>query len=142
MRTSSRRPARRRSTDTRGRAPLAAEQGKGTIRGLITLLLVVVVVYAGLKFIPVRAAAFQFDDAVREQVVLAGSGRRRVSDDEIRNTIHQRARELGVPIEGRDIHIRRNHDIRIEVTYTKRIEFPLDFHYDWTFHVLHEGPSF
>lgn len=122
---------------------LRSDRGKGTIRTLITLVVVVAGVYAALKFVPVKWAAFQFDDAVREQVVLAGSGRRRVGTDEIRRTILSRAAELRVPIDARDVNIQRgNHQISIEVHYIKRIDFPFDFHYDWAFHVQHEGPSF
>lgn len=120
-----------------------SQEGKGTIRTLITLLFVVVAIYASFKFIPVRARAFQFDDEVREQVVLAGSGRRRVTTDEIRGKILARAGQLGVSVDPRAVQIRRDdNSIAISVSYTERIWFPFDFHYDWTFDIHHEGPSF
>lgn len=126
-----------------GRTRWAAEAGKGRIRNLATLALVVVAIYAGLKFVPVRAAAFQLDDAVREQVVYAGSRRRQVGDEEIRRAIARRAEELGLPVDERSVAINRTRDdIRVSVRYTVRIEFPMGMHYDWAFESTHEGPSF
>jgi len=122
---------------------LADADGKGPLRALVSLLLIATLAYGAFKFVPPRAAAFQLDDEVREQVVLAGAGRRRVSDEEIRRNILNRAAGLGLAITERDVVIRRPGDnVRIEVEYTVRIEFPLDFHYDWTFESTHQGPSF
>ncbi len=117
--------------------------GRGSIRGIVSLLLVVTVAYGCFKIIPPRAAAFQLDDEVREQVILAGSRRRKISDDEIRRTLLRRAEELGLPIDGRDIVIRRRGgNVLVQVDYTVRVDFPLDYHYDWHFQASHEGPSF
>lgn len=117
--------------------------GKGRVRAILTLLIVVAVGYTGFKLIPVRAAAFQLDDEVREQVVLAGSGRRRVLNAEIRRVIAERADSLGLPVEEREVQIERtDRHIRILVDYTVRVQFPLGYHYDWHFESSHEGPVF
>jgi hypothetical protein len=130
-------------TSQRGRTDWAGQSGKGTLRNFITLTLVVAAVYAGVKFLPVRAAAFQLDDAIREQVVFAGSRRRRMGDEEVRRNILERAEDLRLPLGERDVEIRRTRiDITISVKYTVRIEFPLDMHYDWSFESTHQGPSF
>lgn len=119
------------------------ERGKASIRGLVSLLLIGSLAYGAFKVIPPYAAAFQLDDEVREQVVLAGARRRKLSDEEIRRNLLQRAATLGVPLDERDIVIRRIGDnVRIELEYTVRLEFPLDLHYDWQFESTHEGPSF
>lgn len=118
------------------------ERGKGTIRTLLSLALVAVVVYAGMKFIPVRAAAYQLDDEVREQVVLAGSGRRRVADDEIRRTILTRAQSLGLPVDTRALVIRRTgSEIYIDLEYDVPVELP-GYTYVWHFESHHVGPVF
>ena len=118
------------------------EAGKGAIRTLFTLALIGVVAYAGLKFIPVRAAAFQLDDEIREQVVLAGSGRRRVADDEIRRTILARAESLGLPVDTRELIIRRTgSNIAIDLEYEVPVELP-GYTYVWHFESRHTGPVF
>jgi len=119
---------------------LRSASGKGNLRTIVTLLLVGAVAYSGFKLIPVRAAAYQFDDEVREQVVLAGSRRRKVGDEEIRRTLLRRAEELGLPISTRDIKIRRTGTtIRIEAAYAAPGEFP-DDSFTGGFTSRHEGP--
>jgi hypothetical protein len=121
---------------------LQDSSGKGTIRTLFSLLIVGLVAYGGLKFVPVRAAAFQFDDEVREQVVLAGSGRRRVGDAEVRRAILARAENLGLPVDSRAVVIRRSRtELRITVEYTVPVELP-GYTYDWHFVSEHAGPIF
>jgi len=125
------------------RLGLLDEAGKGSLRGMVSLLVIVVLVYGGFKIIPARAAAYQLDDEVREQVILAGARRRKVSDDEIRRTIVQRAEALGLPVTERDVLIRRAAgNVRVQVAYTVRVEFPLEYTWDWNFESSHEGPSF
>ena len=58
------------------------ESGKSSIHGVFALALVVGMVYFGMKVIPVRATAYQFDDAIRDEVVFAGG--RRSSDEAIK----------------------------------------------------------
>ena len=118
-------------------------RGVGAIRALLTLAVVVTMIYVGIKFVPVRAAAFRFDDTVREQVVLAGSTRRRVTEQQIRSLLVERAVELGLPVSGRDIAVRRSRtEVSIEVKYTVPIEMIFGFTYDWEFDVSYSGPSF
>jgi hypothetical protein len=118
------------------------EGGKGTIRTLVSLALIALVVYAGMTFIPVRAAAFQLDDEVREQVVLAGSGRRRVGDEEIRRTILTRAQSLGLAVDTRALVIRRTaSEIYIDLEYDVPVELP-GYTYVWHFESHHSGPVF
>lgn len=114
--------------------------GKSSLRGIVALLLVGAGVYLGMKLIPVRAAAYQFNDAVREQVTFAGS--RRSGDDRIRRELTAQARELNLPVREGDIQIRRptNRYIIVEVTYTVTIEFIGGYTWDWTFNPSYEGP--
>ena len=119
------------------------ESGKASFQGLLGLAVMGTMVYLAMTVIPVRAAAYQFDDEVREQVVLLGSGRRRVTDQEVRRTIFTRSQELGVPIKERDIKIiRRRGYVHITVDYTMTVEFALGYRYDWNFEADYEGPSF
>ncbi|HJO04427.1 MAG TPA: hypothetical protein QGG47_10680 [Acidobacteriota bacterium] len=121
----------------------ASEAGRGGLGALLGLALVVATIYAGMKFIPVRAAGFQLDDTVREQVVFAGARRRQLGDNEVLRNIIERADELGLPVERRNIAIvRRRGTIQIRVVYTVPIDLLFDYTYVWRFEIDHNGPSF
>jgi hypothetical protein len=117
--------------------------GKSSIRGLIALVLIVGLVYVGMKFIPVRAAALQFSDAINEEVLSAG-GRRRTTDDEMMQSLLERAGILGLPIRRQDITIQRQGTkyIVISADYTVVIELIGGYTWDWSFSPSHGGPLF
>ena len=137
------------STSGRGRGVVppgrrlswSQETGKASLRGLIALLLVGTVVYVGFKVIPVRTAAYQFEDALRDEVVLASS-RRRTTDDNIRRSLLERANELGLPVRHQQIIVRRpgSRYIVIEADYSVDVEFIGGYVYSWHFTPSAEGP--
>ena len=89
----------RRRVATQGRGEPSVwrdESGKFSIRGIFALALMVGMVYFGMKVIPARASAYQFDDAIRDEVVFAGG--RRSSDEAITRSLVDRAAMLGLPI--------------------------------------------
>ncbi|MCH7823256.1 MAG: DUF4845 domain-containing protein [Acidobacteria bacterium] len=116
------------------------ESGKSSIHGVFALALVVGMVYFGMKVIPVRATAYQFDDAIRDEVVFAGG--RRSSDEAIKRNLVDRAAMLGLPIERGDIRITRpaGKYIVVEVDYKVEVEFVGGYTYVWNFSPKHEGP--
>jgi hypothetical protein len=118
------------------------ESGKNSIRGVIALLLIAGMVYAGIKFLPVRAAAYQFNDAIRDEVVFAGS--RRSTDDQIMSDLLDRATILGLPIKRENITILRSGRkyIIIEANYTVVVDLLGGYQYEWDFRQRHEGPVF
>ena len=118
------------------------ESGKSSIRGIIALAMMVALVYAGYKFIPVRTAAYRFNDAIRDEVVYAGS--RRSNDDQMMKDLLDEATILGLPIGRDDINITRSgrRYIIIEASYTVIVELVGGYTYDWHFHHRHEGPVF
>ena len=119
------------------------DSGKSSIRGVLALAVIVAMVYIGVKVIPVRTAALQFSDAMREEVVYAG-GRRRMTNDEIMSSLLERAVILGLPIERKDITIQRQGRkyIVIKAEYTTVIEFIGGYELEWSFSPSHEGPIF
>lgn len=118
------------------------ESGKSSIRGLIALAMMVALVYAGYEFLPVRTAAYAFNDAIREQVIFAGS--RRSSDEQIMENLLDEATILGLPVRREDITITRSarRYIIIEAQYTVVVELVGGYTYDWHFDQRHEGPVF
>lgn len=115
--------------------------GKVNWHGLIALLLVGSGIYAGAKVIPVRARAYQFADAVRDEVIAAGS-RRRSTDDDIRRNLIDRAQELSLPVDRSRIVITRpgRKWVKVQVNYTIDIEFIGGYVYSWNFRHEAEGP--
>ena len=118
------------------------ESGKNSLRGIVALLLIVGVVYVGVKFLPVRAAAYQFDDAVRDEVVFAGS--RRSTDEQIMEELLGLAVMLDLPIKRANISIKRSGRkyIIIDANYTVVMELVGGYKYEWNFSPHHEGPIF
>ena len=116
------------------------QSGKGSLRGLFALVLIVGLVYVGMKFIPVRAQAFQFADAVQDEGTFAGG--RRSTDDQIKRNLLEQAQMLGLPIENRHIKVTRpgSKYIIIEVEYTVPIDLIGGYRYDWSFSPRYEGP--
>jgi hypothetical protein len=99
-------------------------------------------VYVGIKVIPVRTAAYQFQDALRDEVVLAASRRGRATDEGIRRSLLETAAELRLPVEHSMITIRHpgQRYIVIEADYTVDIEFIGGYVYSWHFTPKAEGP--
>jgi hypothetical protein len=119
------------------------DSGKSSIRGLIALLLIAGMVYVCMKFIPVRAAAYQFNDAIRDEVVYVSN--RRTTDDQIMLNLLERAVMLGLPVTREKIRIQRtgrNKYIVIEANYTVTVELLGGYEYTWEFSQAHEGPIF
>jgi hypothetical protein len=118
------------------------EAGRASWRGVLALFLVAAVVYVGFKVIPVRTAAYQFEDALRDEVVLAASRRGRGSDESIRRSLLETAAELRLPVEHSQIVIRHpgRRYIVIEADYTVDVEFIGGYVYTWRFTPTAEGP--
>ena len=106
------------------------QSGKSSIRGIFALFLIAALVYFSMKFIPVRAAAYQFDDAIRDEVVYAGS--RRTTDEQIMKDLLEKAVILGLPITRENITIVRSGRkyIIIDADYTVKIELIGGYEYD------------
>lgn len=118
------------------------ESGKNSMRGVLALLIVAGTVYVGFKFLPVRAAAYRFDDAIRDEVVYAGS--RRWSDEMIMQNLTEEAIMLSLPVTQNEIKITRSGRkyIIVEAEYTVTVELIGGYRYDWHFAQRHEGPVF
>lgn len=125
---------------SRGSSGWRDPSGRMSFRGLVALFLVAAAIYAGMKLIPIRAAALSFDDAVRDEVIFAAS--RRSRDEDIRKALLDRARDLGLPVRPGDIEVRRpgTRYIVVEVNYTVPVEFVGGYVFEWSFNPRHEGP--
>lgn len=118
--------------------------GRSSMRGILTLLIVATGVYVGMKLVPVRARAFQFNDAVQQQALTASSQRRPPNSEEIRARLMLRAQELGLPLRDRDLRVilRGASHLTIEADYVVPIEFIGGLVYRWRFRSNYNGPVF
>ena len=112
---------------------------KSPILKIFVLTLTVSVVYFAMKLAPVQASAYQFDDAVRDEVLLAAV--RRSSDDAIKRNLVDRAVMLGLPVQRSDIKITRPNStyIVVEVSYEVTLEFIGGYTYQSIFLPRHKG---
>ena len=112
---------------------------KYPILKIFVFTLTVFVVYFAMKLAPVQASAYQFDDAVRDEVLLAAG--RRSSDDAIKRNLVHRAVMLGLPVQRSDIKITRPNStyIVVEVSYEVTLEFIGGYTYQSIFLPRHKG---
>ena len=115
------------------------ERGEGRMGMIISLLLVIVIIYLGVKYVPVMINAYSFRDFIEEEARYAAI---RKSDDDIRDRIYQKARDLTLPVEKASIKIQRSrHEVTISINYTVPIETPA-FTHDWKFQERAVAPLF
>ena len=72
-------------------------------RGTAYLLLIAIVLYAGFLYLPVYYSAWQFYDAIRQEVRFAGTSRRTV--DYVHGAIMQLAEEYAAPVLDEDVAV-------------------------------------
>lgn len=85
-------------------------------RRFLILLILAVIVFAALQYVPPYFASFQFKDYVRQEVKYAAATRK--TFDTLRNEILLKANELGIPLTKKDIRFTRSGP-----TFTLEIEY-------------------
>lgn len=115
------------------------ERGEGRIGFVIALAVLGSAIFVGVKVIPVRIAAYEFKDFVREQCRFAAVNR---DDKDIRNKIVAKAKELEIPLEKKDLRLERTLS---EMIITARFHQPIDLKvttYVYEFDVKERAPLF
>jgi hypothetical protein len=116
------------------------QRGEGRIGFILTLVIVVVGVFVGLKVVPVRINAYQFEDLLREEARFASVNRN--SDNEIRKRLLDSAQSLDIPLEPQNLTIKRN---KKEVVIRAKYEKPVDLKvtvYTYRFDAEQRAPVF
>ena len=117
----------------------AAERGEGRFGTLFGVAVLAATIYLGVKIIPVMIDGYTFRDFLEEEARFAALRNR---DDEVRERVLRKARELDLPVGGRNIRIDRNNTwFEIQVRYTVPIEMPF---YTWNkeYDESHRAPLF
>ena len=115
------------------------QKGEGRIGLAIAVVVVGVTAFLGLKIIPVRVAAYEFRDILREE---ARYGAVRDSDKEVHKRILTRAGEMSIPLEKKNLKV--NRETR-KIVITAKYEQPIDLKfttYVFKFEHREEAPLF
>jgi len=106
------------------------------LRTLVKLAIVVLIVYAGVRIVPVFWTYVKFKDAVQETANF--SSRRSV--EEVRASVVKIAERYDVPITLQDVRVRKVKDATlVETSYSAQLEYFPGRFYPWTFDVKVEG---
>ena len=115
------------------------ERGEGRMGVVISLLILAGLIYMGFKYIPVMVNTYSFRDYMEEEARYAAI---RKGDEDIRNRLYERARELTLPVEKSNIQVQRSrHKVTISVKYMVPIETPV-FTHRWEFTERASAPLF
>jgi hypothetical protein len=115
------------------------ERGEGRLGTLFALTILAVLIYLGVKVVPVMVNTYAFKDFMEEEARFAAV---RKDDDEIRQRVYRKARELELPIELKQIETERtNSRFDIAVRYSVPIETPV-YTYVWVLDEKVSSPLF
>ncbi|HMC82456.1 MAG TPA: hypothetical protein VKL61_04420 [Candidatus Polarisedimenticolia bacterium] len=116
-----------------------SERGEGRFGTLFALTLLAVMIYLGVKVVPVMVNTYAFKDFIEEEARFAAVRR---DDNEIRTRVWQKARELDLPIELKQIQTERsNTRYDIAVRYSIPIVTPV-YTYVWELDEKVSSPLF
>ena len=96
------------------------ERGEGRIGLFLSLALLGSAIFVGAKIIPVRINAYEFRDFVTEECRFAAT---RNHDSEIYQRIMEKAKELDIPLDKRNLTLERTHH---EMIITAKFQQPID----------------
>ena len=117
----------------------ARERGEGRLGTLFALTLLAVMIYLGVKVVPVMVNTYAFRDFLEEEARFAAVRR---DVEEIKTRVWRKARELDLPIELKQIQTERsNSRYDIRVSYTIPIVTPV-YTYVWRMDEQVSSPLF
>jgi hypothetical protein len=103
------------------------------------MVVVMAVIFVGIKVIPVRITAYNFRDKLRQE---ARWGAVRKNDATVANRILDHAAELEIPLDKKRLNVQRTKSkIIITVDYEQAIDLALTT-YTFKFHAKEQAPLF
>lgn len=117
----------------------ASERGEGRIGLLVMLALVGAAIFVAVRVIPVRVAAYEFRDFVTQECRSAAV---RPENSAVAKRILEKARELDLPLDKKDLYIHRSlSEMTISASFVKPIDLKLGT-YRYEFKVKERAPLF
>lgn len=109
-----------------------SRQRGGTGSFVFWIVVLVVIIYLGVKFLPPYVSSNEFVDAMDYEAKEAGAGNR--DDGKVRMALVIKAKELKLPVKDANIHVTRTPGkVTIEVQYAVLVDLPLGKSYLWRF---------
>ncbi|HKQ59650.1 MAG TPA: hypothetical protein VJS92_00110 [Candidatus Polarisedimenticolaceae bacterium] len=116
-----------------------AQRGEGRLGFLFAVAVVGVAVFLGLKIIPVRVAAYEFRDKLRDECRMASLTK---NNSEIIDRIMNKARELEIPLDKKNLQITRSQtEMMIVCSYEQPIDLKFT-RYVYRFNAKEKAPLF
>lgn len=116
-----------------------SERGEGNVGCILWVLALGLVILIAWKAVPVKIQSSELYDYMDE---LAKFHAERTPPEELEKMIMDRAKQLQIPLEKKDIRVERNGDrIFMEVDYTVPVDI-LGMTYKWHFHQKLDKPIF
>ena len=115
------------------------QRGEGRIGLIITLAIIAIAIFLGVKFIPAKITAYEFGDFIEKECRFAAT---RQDDSQIVVRIMDKAEELDVPLKRKNLVVRRT---KAEMIITASYEQPLDLKvttYVYKFNAEERAPLF
>ncbi len=116
-----------------------AERGEGRVGVMISLILVAIGIFLGVKIIPVRVSASEFTDHIREVCRYAATHK---NDDEVTRRIIEKAEELEIPLSKKNLEVKRTRsEMIITASYEQSVDLKV-YTYVYKFHTKERAPLF
>ncbi len=98
------------------------DTGSGRIKAILSILFLIIVIFVGVKVIPVYVNDYELDDYIRQQTPFWLT--QRASVDAIAKNVLDKAQDLGLPVTAENVKVRAPGSmVNVTVDYT----VPLDF---------------
>ncbi len=110
------------------------------LRAILGVVFVVVALYAIVKLVPPYFHNYQFQDVIADEARMNTYTSK--SEEDMRETIWQKAKDLDIPITREQINVQRiAGGVAISVDYTVHVDFPV-YPVDLQFHSSSKNKSF
>jgi len=106
------------------------------MRLAIGIIVIVAVIIFGVAFVPPYWDNYQFEDAIKTEALISTNSAK--TEDQIRDTVYKKAKELEIPVERDAIKVQRSGMqgsgfVAIDVPYTVVVNlpgYPVELHFD------------
>ena len=115
------------------------QRGEGRIKFLLTMLVIVVIIYIAMQFIPVYWRSIQMQDET--QKIVSQAALRSLGDSDVRAQLEAKANELNLPDNKRFQLSRNGKKVMVRVTYIQTIPLPF-YTFKWSFDFHKEDTGF
>ena len=115
------------------------QRGEGQLNLIVALAVLAIAIFAAVKYIPVKIAAFEFRDFIEQECRTAAL---RKDNAYVQKRILDKAEELEIPLDKKNLTIKRTaSEMIIQAKYMQPIDFKF-MQYDYQFDHKYRAPLF